>query len=115
MRFTEKQQEERQRSAYKLRESIQPGDCRTMICADADEEYCYFHMRSGNFLACDQPAVRIEKGEKIKIRCSEMCVAQNGYGKFVDYVFKSDRLINPIRINGYDAQSLNPAPEEKKK
>lgn len=103
-----------QKVAYQARESIRPRDVKVMVCADADDAYCYFYFPSGNKLVCEQPYNRIsgkpmepiKKGDRIEMRCCQIRISSNGYGLFVDYDFKSDRMFDTVRINGADAQAL---------
>ena len=114
MKLTEKQKDEIQRRAYENRECIQPRDTVVMICTEADDEDCQFKLKSGDVLWCEQPVnkltgepmEKIVKGEKIRMWCSEVIVASNGRGRFVDYRFKPERMWNTVLINGPDAQAL---------
>lgn len=104
---SEKEQEQRQRRAYENRECVQPGDVLSLRCSRADEMTAGFRLPGGgNLISPQEPGAELKKGDTLHLSCTAATIGENGYGRFVDYVFEARETGHRIILNGPDAQAL---------
>ena len=106
--MTEQEQAARQRRAYENREDILPGDRISLRCIRAGAEAAFFQLESGELACCQEPGKELKAGDVLHLACTAAAIGENGYGPFVDYVFRARETGHTVIINGPDAQAAAP-------
>ena len=104
--LTEQEQEARQKRAYENRDCIRPGEEIRLKCSGADPHTVRFRLPNSELVSCQEPGKELKKGDIVRLKCTSVTTGENGYGPFVDYVFKVRETGHSVIINGPDAQAL---------
>ena len=96
-----------QLEAYENCELVSPGDVFSLKCSETDGEWAYFQLAYGKLVTkLSIQGKTYAAGDTMYLTCQERIEGVNGFGPFVDYLFRVDGSDVIVRINGPAAQSL---------